>query len=604
LEFIWSNDDDDQGPAEGNDIPGQASGTADYSNNVVDSVRDLVDSFPVYLDIKQLLMVLPPSASIKYKLKQADGALNFVYTNQTRTQALDYQKKILTTGFGPAFTQAAGAATTQQITAAGVELNTAFLDGIKNTDWGVILVEGRTVANSTNAPLRLVIEKDGAQIAEIAVNINISPVEQMFRHVNLTGVPKNYDGGTPSMPESAEATRTTEPTNCPDKQTNGKYFVFVHGYNVDGQKARGWQAEVFKRMYALGSKARFVGVTWHGATGLDYHKAVYQAFQTGDALSGALGFTGNADVTIAAHSLGNMVVSHAIQSGGLSPARYYMINAATPIEAYASGDANAGQAANMTELAWRTYDARLYMANWHTLFAATDKRSGLIWKNLFKDVGPKAHNFYSEQEDVVENADDKTSASIVATLLSQGFNVSTGAWKAQELVKGVDWTTSLASAFMERGQAGWGFNLTDWYTMTNPPGPPGQGGVPVKHRLEPGQTTSITNEQLKTKPFFSRFLEPALMSVDASTASAKAGEAKVRYDLLARGIPAMSNAVAANSMNSMEPRNYPMHTDGKAASNGAFPTPENKWRHSDFKDVGLPYVYPMYEEMISRGSLK
>ncbi|BET65273.1 hypothetical protein ASA1KI_01910 [Opitutales bacterium ASA1] len=600
---FWSNDDDDMAAADGDDIPGRPLNKADYNNAVVDSVRDLVDFFPVYLDIKQLLGVLPhTTAGITYKLKQADGALNFVYTNKTRAQAFDYQKQILATGFGPAFTEAAGEATTEQITAGGATLNTAFLDRIKNNDGGVILVEGRV---ATTAPLRLVVEKNGTEIAEVAVNIRISPVEEMFRHVNLTGVPKNYDNTNPSLPETPEATRTGTPTNWPDTQTNGKYFVFLHGYNVDAQKARGWQAEVFKRLHVLGSKARFVGVTWHGATGLDYHRAVFHAFQTGDALAGALSFTGNADVTIAGHSLGNMVVSHAIQAGGLSPARYYMINAATPIEAYAVGDVGPNESANMTELAWRTYDTRLYMANWHTLFAGTsDNRKNLTWKALFKDVGPRAHNFYSEEEDVVTDADSNTSASIMATLLNQGFDVSTGAWKAQELVKGVDWTTSLVSAFMIRGQAGWGFNLDDWYTKTNPPGPPGQGGVPVKHRLEPGETTSITNEELKTKPFFDHFLESALVSATASTASDKAGEATVRYDLFARGISAMSNAVAANFMTSMDPRNYPMHTDGKAASNGAFPTPGSKWRHSDFKAVALPYVYPMYEEMISRGALK
>jgi hypothetical protein len=67
----------------------------------------------------------------------------------------------------------------------------------------------------------------------------------------------------------------------------------------------------------------------------------------------------------------------------------------------------------------------------------------------------------------------------------------------------------------------------------------------------------------------------------------------------------MSNATAANYVLSLDDaRNFLMHTTGKAAGKRAFPTPENKWRHSDFKVVALPFVYPMYEEMISRGSLK
>lgn len=607
---FWINDDDDQGPAEGDDIPGRPLSKADYGNAVVDSVRDLVDFFPVFLDIKQLLAVLPHTTDgITYKLKQADGALNFIYTNKTKTQAFDYQKQILTTGFGPAFAQAAGLATTERITAAGVALNAAFLDGIKNNDGGTILVEGRV---ATTAPLRLVVEQEGIEVAEVVLHIKISPVEEMFRHVNLTGTPKDYDNAAPSLPETPEATRTETPANWPETQTNGKYFVFLHGYNVDGQKARGWQAEVFKRLHVLGSKAGFVGVTWHGATGLDYHRAVFHAFQTGDALAGALSFTGEADVTVAAHSLGNMVVSHAIQSGDFIPARYYIINGATPLEAYGPNDAEPGEAAHMTELAWRAYDSRLSMANWHTLFPGTDYRSTLTWKGLFQDIALTlgfAHNFYSEEENVVADADQNTSASIMATLLNQGFNVSLGAWKAQELVKGVDWTTSLASAFMERGQAGWGFNLNDWFTRTNPSSPPSQGGVPVKHRLTPDQAAEILSpdriDELKTKPFFGRFMEPALMSADASAASAKAGDAWVRYDLFARGIPAMSNATAANFMLSLdEARNFPMHTIGKVPANGPFPTnARGDWRHSDFKDVGLPYVYPMYQAMIDRGGL-
>jgi hypothetical protein len=62
---------------------------------------------------------------------------------------------------------------------------------------------------------------------------------------------------------------------------------------------------------------------------------------------------------------------------------------------------------------------------------------------------------------------------------------------------------------------------------------------------------------------------------------------------------------AANIMPSLgNDRNFPMHTAGKAAANGSFPTnADGEWRHSDFKDVGLPYVYPMYQAMIDRGGL-
>ncbi|MCX6937105.1 MAG: hypothetical protein NTU80_04295, partial [Verrucomicrobia bacterium] len=158
--FFPINDDDDN--------PGTTP-QADYINTVVDGADDLPDFFPVFLDIKQLITVLPPSASVKYKLKQEDSGLNFVYTSLTRATAFAYQNATAaTTGYGPSANQAAANATTQQITAAGVELPAAFLTRIKDQDQGVILVELRWM---TAKPLKLVVEKDGTQIAEVAANI-------------------------------------------------------------------------------------------------------------------------------------------------------------------------------------------------------------------------------------------------------------------------------------------------------------------------------------------------------------------------------------------------------------------------------------------------
>ncbi len=589
---FWINDDDDRGPAEGNDIPEQDPNKADYNNATVDSVRDLVDFFPVYLDIKQLLTMLPHTGDgITYKLKQADGALNFVYTNKTKEEALDYHKQLLSTGFGPYFIQAAGVATVQQITAEGVTLDSAFLTGTRDNGWGVVLVEGRS---TTYEPLVLSVEKDGATIATVSLPLNISEVEVMFRHVDLTDVPRTYSGGTPELPKPTVPSRIESPPNWPDSQTSDKYFVFVHGYNVDAQKARGWQAEIFKRLHAMGSKARFVGLTWHGATGLDYHQAVYFGFQTGDAVADALSFTGNADVTIAAHSLGNMVASHAIQSGGFTPSRFYMINAAVPIEAYSLDDVGEDDAEMMTESTWRAYDERLYAANWHLLFSESDSRVELTWKREFESIrsAPEfAYNFYSTEEDVVADANDASSASIIGTILRQGFDLSQGAWKAQELAKGVDWTGSLASLFMDRGQAGWKFRFNRDISGNATDGPPYQ--LP-----EPSETASISNVELRTKPFFNPFLESALLHSDSAIASTKAAESKVKYDLLARAIPAMSNAAAANDMPSLsDDRNFDMPAQGNA--NGDLPTPSGRWRHSDFKNVALPYVYPMYNKMIN-----
>ncbi len=598
---FWINDDVDSGDAGGTtDYSDGSNRSANYKDNVVNGTRDLVDFFPLCLDLQELLTVLPPSATVKYKLKQADSALNLAYTNLTRDTALDYHTKRLLTGFSDSFNRAPGAAATHQITAAGFELSSAFLAGVRDGDWGVLLIEGRA---TTTAPLVLSVEQAGTPIAEVKLELRISNVEDMFRHLDLTDLSREYNGTPVAPPVPVAPARAGDPGEpYPDSMTNGKYFVFVHGFNIDGRRARGWNAEVFKRLYQLGSHARFVGVTWNGATGqqlpsgsyTDYHQAVVHAFQTGDALADRLTSSGvTGDVTIAAHSLGNMVVSQAIQSGGFVPARYYLINAAVPLESYHLGSVGPGDVAGMTNTGWQDAPfsnglGRLFAANWYLLFSGTgDHRSELTWKMRFSDVLENAYNFYSPGDEVVE--DPKTgSPSLLLTAIRQGFSSSHGAWGLQELAKG---TFSIASTFFSRTQAGWGQSITGKESPfdANPP-----------------------SDSLKQEPFFASFKEPDLLSADPVRASALAGQKKVQYDVLARGIPALSFATAVHKLVplNLSERNFNMETQGRTENQWPIEghTKDDRdrghWLHSDFKNVALPYVFKMYQEMINRGSLK
>ncbi len=614
---FWINDDDDSGDVGGSDISDGSGSDANYRDQVVNGTRDLIDFFPVFLDLKQLLAALPPGGPVHYKLKQADSALNFAYTNlarettATREGAMSYQTKILNTGFGDRFDQPPGAAATHQITAGGVELSKTFLSGVKDSDWGVLLIEGRA---ATRAPLVLSVEKDEMVIAELRLDLRISNVEAMFRHVSLAHIPTEYDGSPITPPAAVPSSRTGDPGDAwPDTLTNGKYFVFIHGYNVDGQRARGWQSEIFKRLHVLGSNARFVGVTWNGATGAkiagdytDYHQAVFQAFQTGEALAGALSFTNGADVTVAAHSLGNVVASHAIQRGGFKPDRYFLINAAVPMEAYAPGDVTTAEQEDMVEHDWKSYDARLLASNWHSLFPASDHRSELTWENRFYDAVPKIYDFFSPGDDVVAKAEGIDTASVAVQLLRQGFDTSTGVWKAQELVKGVNWPTSAAALLMGRGQAGWGFNPA-WYLVR---GQTNSGQIYSRRFSDEAREADVPTSTLKILPFFNLFLETALTDSDTSKGSIKAGEKKMQYDVLARGIPSKSYAIATRRLSSLsDDRNFNMETKGREQNqwpiDGHMVTGnQGRWLHSDFKAVALPYVHKMYEVMIANGALK
>jgi hypothetical protein len=608
----WVNDDSDAGEAGDasyQDIPGSAS-AAGMENGRVDGSRDLVDFFPV-------LVRLPPvrfGEVSSMKLRNVDEAFNVVFTKLGRGNVRDHLTVPGLSDCGLEGGETAASAKTYRVTDAGLDMPLKCFEP-ETVREVVLLVEA---SKETESLLELVVGFTDGKESTYSIPVSAHGVEQMFRHVDLTGLAKEYDGGSITPPVAPRGTDVNVPSNMPDSETNGKHFVFVHGYNIDAQEARGWNAEMFKRMYALGSKAKFIGVTWNGTPHTyvpdlisegypDYHKAVFHAFLTGDGLAAALSLPAAADVTVAAHSLGNIVVSHAIQSGGFRPSRYYMINAVVPMEALDPSvlvdpdhvptlsldldeqDDRSQMARQMTESDWDGRNPRLFASNWHKLFAgdAGDARRNLKWAGLFEDLGsnPNVYNFYSNGEDVVQNP--KSRSSWVVLDMAKNWDKKRGAWGHQEMIKG---GAGLGAAVMSRVQGGWSANLAA-YSFNHAP-----------------SKEQAPDSLLKVDPYFNKFQEVALFSPDAHVASAMAAEPKVRYDLLARGIPSLSYAAAANKIAAFtNERNFDMEADCRVPD--AWPAEGhdglrvNRWIHSDFKNVALPYVYPMYQKMITEGAL-
>ena len=152
----------------------------------------------------------------------------------------------------------------------------------------------------------------------------------------------NASGGRDDYATGAD-TQHSEPENYPDSLCNNKSFVFVHGYNVNPEAARGWNSEMFKRLYQTGSKAKFVGTTWNGAetqipgieVTVNFHKNVDHAFQTAKGTSQSPGLATyinslGGDVILAAHSLGNMVVSSAMERPGSENPRIIHFSGTSP----------------------------------------------------------------------------------------------------------------------------------------------------------------------------------------------------------------------------------------------------------------------------------
>ena len=594
---FWINDDDDDGDEAnqtalgGNsDEPGKLSGwfefdgrTPDHAKTGVDGRCDLIDFFPVYLDIKQLLTVLPhTTAGVTYKLKQADDGLNFVYTDLSRGHAFDYLTKEDQV-YGTSLNKLPHLAETVAIKAEGVALSTTFLDKIKNgTDKGIILVEG---TKATDRPLRLVVEKDGSEIAEISLNIKISEVEKMYRWINLRSVA----GQSEKRP-----TNTSEPENYPDNITNGKMFIWLHGYNVNEQQSRAWNAEAFKRLYQSRSRAMFTAVTWHGdhsqipliGVAPDYWENITHAFKTSAELPAAVSALPGSSKIIVGHSMGNVVVASAIKDHGLNVTQYFMLNAAVALEAF---DTNAMSIDAMRHPNWSTYDPHLWATEWYQLFPG-EGRAGLTWRNRFGDIS-NAINFYSSGEEVLNN-NDAASGGTPGQVPPIGGE---RAWVLQEMVKG---TQHIGAVLTFDSQGGWGFNGHWDKAVTTTTGGPHGGTTTTYRHLDSTEANLLTDAELKAQPFFRRFQNTAILGANGSTT---ASEYLVRADALGTAIPALSFPTGRNPIPLFDQQDRNVNLmdlkDG-------WPRSAGRWFHSDAKNVAYRYNHKLWEKWVDDGGLR
>ncbi len=630
--YFWINDDDDEGETEGTDIPGAKKKDTEgshvnYETIQVDGIRDLIDFFPLYLDIKHLVNLFSP-AEYKYLLVSENESLNFVYSYFTAPRSGDY----LTGGtdsLEPAPTL--GKTFTYTIGPNGIRLDPEYLeqiklDAIKREGIGVILLEGR---KASTKPLELKIyDNKGTLVTSLKLNLSLDGVEQMFRHKNLTSVAyKDLAPGRGS--KAGELDRLNEPKNCPDVECtgissiNGKSFIYVHGYGNNGQEARGRQVEIFKRMFWSGSKAKFYGVTWYGwdsqLAGVtpNFHINVQHAFATVPALKNFIYNDVAGEVTIAAHSLGNMVVSAMLtdnaegwDNSGMIKS-FFMMDAAVAAEAYGAEDdinypplIEAGTHPDMTHPSWKGYDKKLWASEWHLLFDDADNRKKLTWRNIFKNrpASVAYYNFYSSGEEVLDMHKNEPN------ILDIGIFKQTGryAWALQEKLKGdLTFNTVLGSNY-----GGWGFNEIDYYAEVDA----AEYGR-IRVRMPAVQANNIEPYILKATPFFLKGNETTLF--DELGGSNYAAKHKIR--LLADAIPARTLAAGKNEvliLGDIDKFNFNMQTTYKTKKrvNGQdvifWPSSrgnEDNWRHGDAREAAYSYVYTLFDkfvEILDVGGLK
>ena len=606
---FWVDDSSDDGDYGGTGIPGQgAQGNAMRQNGlhqyVIQGRRDLVNFFPVYLNIGSLFQSNALSAGIsatdtnyQFILSQADGALRFAYTELTPANYMSFLQDFNWSGnlaYGSGGPDGVYAQLTT-ISNTGVVLSNSFVDGIATNNQGIILVEAW---ESTTQPLVLTIYHGTNQIAQTSLYLSISGVEQMFRHKNLM---LNPDATAP-------ADRLTDASVPNEPDTTENNFLFLHGYNVNSREARGVAADMFKRMYWSGSHAKFYAVTWsgadtksfaYGAFTPNYHSNVFNAFNTAPLLNSFLNSLSGTNI-VAAHSLGNMVTLSAISDWNAPISQYFMMDAAVAMEAI---DSSATPTNVMIYSTWMAYSNRCFASDWWQLWPTNDARSTLAWNNKLGNLrNVDVYNFYSSGEEVLREYDGDTPDGVVDALWTKiiqkswsSVPVASYVWVWQEKGKGTchqDWLIGST-------HGGWRFPVNEYGDPDPAP---------------PATANTLSNSVLQVTPVFTfgSYFDsvvgphPDLTLTNLATGSAYA--AANRNRILSDAIPALSLPAGANQVPKFVPNdhnvdmmifenNWPAgrpHTGSEA----------NKWYHSDFHEVAYTFTYKLFDQFVTTGNLK
>jgi hypothetical protein len=585
----------------------------------------------------------------KILLDHNQNSVNMTYTNLTRDRAFDYFREKMVTKYSPDAVTGNALETdvTYEVLGVGLPLLEQFAQF--GADGLVLLMEGK---RATREPLRLTIEMNGRVVAESRLDLRLSGVESMYRHLNLrdgedaaTGVFGDKRGvGLPSrMGEPIEA--------FPDRGNAQPWFVFVGGSNVDGESTRGWESETFKRLYWSREDdggffaGRYLGVSWFGdpyqdssEEVYDYHLAVRNAFGSADELAAAVnGLPGSGSIAIAGHSLACGLIAAAVEDHAMDVNRVIFIDAAIARETFdgrvGSGAGLSDEELGMTPSAWRDYDPRLMATNWHESYSGlpSDARSQLTWRNRFLSVLPKAYNFYSSTEDVLGAYDGDVPSNalgVLATVLEEDSSFKHYVWVYQEKAKGKRedigfpgfFDTHVGSTYM-----GWGTNLKDpllpedplhWNWVETPD--------VIGRFLKPNaELINLSDSVLRRHPVFDPGWGVVRVQADRESPVSDISPADYAPDwiyelylgisgseliesplnqnrLLSEAIPAMSLPLGASSSLAFEERNYDMPSKyttpdwPRGKINGVF-----EWKHSDMREVAFLYQAEFWDAMVS-----
>lgn len=451
---------------------------------------------------------------------------------------------------------------------------------------GMMYIEAETECTD---PVRIVAVLDDKILFSYTPRMRFSDVEKMYRWHNIRGAADNET----ALPDSdGSASVLPSPAGWPDSERDDSNMYFVHGYNVSAEEARSWGQAFFKRMWWAGMNAKFHVVTWFGnETQIDlpivglvspnYHVNVENAFASSKAFV-ELVKKYHGKNYVAAHSLGNMLVSSAIQDWDLPYEKYFMINAAVATEAYDISAVTAETTRGMTPHNWDGVPAKYRSTHWfeHKDFDEKDARRRLTWRNRFNKID-KAVNYYSSEEEVLKcdpSGDGKWK-------LQRDWS-----WYNQERIKGDNPVPG------SRDEGGWAYNAKYRKRSVD------SEGVETYDDPTVADVLAIKDD-LRCSPVFRPFEDSSLMTIGLVHYIPR----EMISQLLADAIPAESFPAGFNEVQKWNEGDYDCDNFdmGKMFKDNAsiyFWSSDRRWGHSFF--LGAPYmvVHGLFENM--KGKMK
>lgn len=581
---FWMNEDCDKG-----DFIGQISdddANVEYKisgEHCIGGKFDLVNLFPVRLDVRQIARALGSDAEIE--ILAGGGSLRYCIADVQPDQVAKFYRDNVPTVQNWSSSEMLENAVMRALPSVETSLQALGCGNYRNVR-RVLALEAVGPVGQSESP-EIAVWLHGHPVLSYRMPCSIQSVREMYRWINARHL---------SDEDETRPSDTAVPRNNPGVANACKRLVFLHGADVSEANAEKWGDQIFKRLWLSGADIDFYNVDWRsdmGLTGANYQQNASNAFEVASRLVSTIAAIPGPKV-IMAHSLGNMVVSSMIQDYGLTVEKYFMCNSAVPAEAY-----DASPLLRVPQLVhpeWEEYPTNTWAASYHSLFDGmpNDDRRLLGWPGRFSDVAQYAVNFYSTGDEVLELYENNN-VTVVTGIFHGGLidpDFGHLSWHKQELFKGraILGTQHWGATHW----SGWGFSKVE----------SDDGGEDDGRKYTSIEARDLLETQLRSDPVFNPYPASITNSVIPLL---------VRAAHLTQGVPSLTQAagrirfqgpIMANGTNFDENQDdegvgivryhgWPLRSD--------YPM---RWLHSDMKDVAFWYNYKLYDKFIEVGGLK